>query len=165
MLTSQASLADHRLNTVSVINIYNCIYRDTYLGIPQVMWPQYRNPLLAFIFLFSLSTSVVSLDIARFTEYGWVEAFDRTSPQVEGKALGGGAMQVPMNGNSKGWWARWLAVGGEGDVTVHVSKIYNTSKMTLTSSCQLQTSHYLTDQLHSPRGQTRHSTYPYLVDL
>jgi hypothetical protein len=31
-------------------------------------------------------------------------------------------MQVPMNGNSKGWWARWLAVGGEGDVTVHVSR-------------------------------------------
>jgi hypothetical protein len=89
------------------------------------MWSYNRNPLWALIFLFSLSTSVVSIEIARFTEYGWVEAFDRTTTQngqVEEMALGGGAMQVPMNGNSKGWWARWLAVGGEGDVTVHVSR-------------------------------------------
>jgi hypothetical protein len=89
------------------------------------MWPQYRNPLWALIFLFSLSTSVISVEIARFTEYGWVEAFDRTpsqNGQIGETALGGGAMQVPMNGNSKGWWARWLAVGGEGDVTVHVSR-------------------------------------------
>jgi len=50
-----------------------------------------------------------------------VEAFDRSHDEVKRTALGGGAMQVPMNGNSKGWWARWLAVGGEGDVTVHVS--------------------------------------------
>jgi hypothetical protein len=103
----------------------NCIYRDTYLGAPTAMWPQYRNPIWPLIFLFSLSTSVISVEIARFTEYGWVEAFDKTpsqNGQIEEMALGGGAMQVPMNGNSKGWWARWLAVGGEGDVTVHVSR-------------------------------------------
>lgn len=85
------------------------------------MWPHRSNPFCALLILLSLTSSVISIEIARFTEYGWVEAFDRSSTQVEGTALGGGAMQVPMNGNSKGWWARWLAVGGEGDVTVHVS--------------------------------------------
>jgi hypothetical protein len=89
------------------------------------MWPLSHNPIWAFFVLLSLSTSVISVEIARFSEYGWVEAFDRSLDQVDGTALGGGAMQVPMNGNSKGWWARWLAVGGEGDVTVHVSLAYD----------------------------------------
>ena len=85
------------------------------------MRPNLKTPLHALVILFSLFTSVLAVEIARFTEYGWVEAFDRSHDEVKRTALGGGAMQVPMNGNSKGWWARWLAVGGEGDVTVHVS--------------------------------------------
>jgi hypothetical protein len=83
------------------------------------MWP---SPSILVIAL-SLLSGTISIEIARFGEYSWIEAFDKTSHDVESKALGVGAMPMPMNGGSKGWWARWLAVGGEGDVTVHASLI------------------------------------------
>jgi hypothetical protein len=85
------------------------------------MWPQ--NPICTLVFLLSVLPRAIS--ITQYPEYSWVEAFDRSGDHDDGyktAALGGGAMPVPMNGNTKGWWARWLAVGGEGDVIVHVSK-------------------------------------------
>jgi len=99
----------------------------------------YPHYILATLFLLlTFSTNVLSIEIARYQEYSWIDAFDRSpSParHVETNALGGGAMQVPVNGNTKGWWARWLAVGGEGDVVVHVSYTRPVG-IWLTISCQ-----------------------------
>jgi hypothetical protein len=92
----------------------------------KAMRPYLNYLLPTLLLLFTLSPNVLSIEIARYQEYSWVDAFDRSpslSSHVETNALGGGAMQVPVNGNTKGWWARWLAVGGEGDVVVHVSYV------------------------------------------
>jgi hypothetical protein len=131
--------------------------RQSRLPTSQAMWPQ--NPICTLVILLSIFPRAISL---RYPEYSWVEGFDRSdSHGYDAEALGGGAMPVPMSGTTKGWWARWLAVGGEGDVTVHVS----TRLLTVCCVPDDQLSAANLTLPHRPAAFPAHTSAPFVLPL
>ena len=73
---------------------------------------------MTLLVIFSI-TLPSALSIPTTESFGRLWSFDGTAFGVETP----GDINVPGKGNARGWLGRWLSVGGEGEVTVHVSSV------------------------------------------
>ena len=78
------------------------------------------NPILSLVVIFSFTLPSVT-SIPTTESFGRLWSFDGTSFGVETP----GDINVPGKGTARGWLGRWLSVGGEGEVTVHVSWVFH----------------------------------------